>query len=79
MVIKPSKISGTSVSNKRSKNTGEVRDTIIEGVPFFISTLETTALTVSPFLKKSDGICSVFGNNSSFPSSSISIISFFQT
>ena len=32
------------------KNTGEVLERIIEGVPFFISTFSTTAFTISPFL-----------------------------
>ena len=45
-----------SCSNKRSKNSGAVRDNTMRGLLFFISTAETTARMVSPFLKKSPGI-----------------------
>ena len=52
---------------------------IILGLAFTISTSLITARTESPFLKKSAGICSVLGNNNSFPSSSNTKVSFFQT
>ena len=79
MVIRPSKTSGTSISNSFSRKRGEVRDRMMLGVPFTISTRSTTARTESPFLKKSAEICSAFGRMSSLPSSSITSISFFQT
>ena len=42
---------GTSISNKRCKTSGAVREIMILGLLFNITTLSTTAFTVSPFLK----------------------------
>ncbi len=78
IVINPSNTSGTSCSNNLSRNKEEVRDKMIRGFPFTISTRKTTARTVSPFLKKSEGICSFLGRINSLPSSSITSVSFFQ-
>ena len=54
--IIPSATSGISNSNNLDKNSGETRDIITSGFPPLIFTSFITALTVSPFLKKSDGI-----------------------
>ena len=75
IVISPSKISGTSCSIRHSKKRGDVRDSMICGVAFPISTRSTTARIDSPFRRKSLGICSLLGSTSSFPSSSSSIAS----
>ncbi len=48
-VIRPSAISGTSISNSLVRNDGDVRDKIITGLLFLKSTLSITALTGWPF------------------------------
>ena len=78
MVMRPSKISGTSCSNRRSRNSGAVRDRMMRGLLFRISTSATTARTVSPFLKKSPGIWCSRGITTSLSSSSTRRISRFQ-
>ena len=70
IVIKPSNTSGISISNTFSKNLLEVLDNKITMLLFLISTAEIIDLTESPFLKKSEGICSDLGNINSVPSSS---------
>ena len=79
MVIKPSRISGTSNSNKRSRNSGDVRDNTIFGEPLSISTSWITARKVSPFLYMSRGIMWSLGSDNSLPSSSRTMISRFHT
>jgi hypothetical protein len=66
MSIIPSYISGISISNNLLKKTLSALETIITG-PFgvFLTSL-TTALTVSPFLYLSRGICSILGKSNSF-------------
>jgi hypothetical protein len=54
--IIPSATSGISNSNNLDKNSGETLEIITSGLPPLILTSFITALTVSPFLKKSDGI-----------------------
>jgi len=68
--MSPSAISGISCSKRRSKNRGEVRERIIAGLLPLKSTDSMIPLIVSPFLKKSEGICLSLGKRISFPSSS---------
>ena len=56
------------------KNAGDVLDNIIAGLLPLNSTVLITPLTLSPFLKKSERICSLFGKTISFPSSSNKIM-----
>ncbi len=77
MVIRPSLISGTSISNRRCRKTGDVRDKnnlriIVLVVYAGHHCTGCLSFTVESLL----GICSVLGNSSSFPSSSSSSISF---
>ena len=56
---------------------GEVLDMIIAGLFPFNSTLSITPLTLSPFLKKSDGICFSLGRHDVAPSMSCEYRLFF--
>ena len=69
-VISPSKTSGISCSKSFSRKMGDVLDKTITGLCPLSSTLSITPRTLSPFLKKSEGICLSLGKMISLPSSS---------